>query len=297
MSTLLNISGKIDQHTVALFETVSRAMTDLDIPYVVVGATARDIVLHYGHGAALERATIDIDFAIEVPNWTVFDALKNRLCEQGFKTSNVQHRLISPMGTVVDIVPFGNIENGEASITWPPDGEVIMNVLGFQEACDTAEWVRVQERPKLDVPVATPAGLTLMKIIAWSDRARDLRRKDAMDIAYLLSTYEKIPEVMDALYESNNTQIMEAHDWDITLSAACLLGRHTSHISQKNTKAMINRLMNKELDNLDMERLAEEMCDDVETQFDRNRKLLSAFMDGFNKNQEIRLAETRKPRI
>lgn len=288
MSTLLNISGKIEPQTIALFETVSRAMADLDIPYVVVGATARDIVLHHGYGAAVERATIDVDFAIEVPDWTAFDSLKDRLCEQGFKTSNSRHRLISPKGTVVDIVPFGNIENEEGSITWSPGDEVIMNVLGFQEACDAAKWVRVQDEPKLDVPVVTPAGLVLLKIIAWSDRARDLRRKDALDIAYLLSTYEKIPEVVDALYESNNTGIMETYDWDITLSAACLLGRHASHIARKNTKATINRLSNKGFDSLNRERLAEEMCDDVDIQFDRNWKLLSAFTYGFNENQALR---------
>jgi len=39
------------------------------MPYVVVGATARDLVLHYGHGAAIRRATQDVDFAIEVPDW------------------------------------------------------------------------------------------------------------------------------------------------------------------------------------------------------------------------------------
>ncbi len=282
MSTLLNISGKIEPHTVALFETVSRAMTDLNISYVVVGATARDIVLHYGHGAAVERATTDVDFAIQVSGWAAFGALKNKLNEQGFKTTEAQHRLISPVGTVVDIVPFGNIEDGNASIAWLPEGEVTMSVLGFQEACETAEWVRVQDEPELDVPVATPASLVLLKIIAWTDRARNLRRKDAMDIAYLLSTYEKIPKVIDMLYESDNTQIMETYDWDVTLSTACLLGRHANHIAQKNTKTMINRFTNKGLDSLNMERLVEEMCDDVETQFDRNWKLLSAFMDGFN---------------
>ncbi len=51
-----------------------------------------------------------------------------------------------------------------------------MKVLGFQEACDNAEWVRIQENPELDVPVATPAGMSLLKIIAWTDRAGDLRR-------------------------------------------------------------------------------------------------------------------------
>ena len=57
-STLLNIAGKIDPQTVALFETVSSAIADLDMPYVVVGATARDLVLHYGHGARVQRATL-----------------------------------------------------------------------------------------------------------------------------------------------------------------------------------------------------------------------------------------------
>ncbi|GMR19522.1 MAG: hypothetical protein BMS9Abin36_0117 [Gammaproteobacteria bacterium] len=34
-STLLNIAGKINPQTVALFETVSRAIADMDMPYSV----------------------------------------------------------------------------------------------------------------------------------------------------------------------------------------------------------------------------------------------------------------------
>ncbi|MES9856486.1 MAG: hypothetical protein ABW166_07785 [Sedimenticola sp.] len=82
MSTLLNIAGKIDPDTIAIFETVSQAMAELEMLYVVVGATARDLVLHYGHGAKIERATHDVDFAIEVPSWAAFEALKDKLCEQ-----------------------------------------------------------------------------------------------------------------------------------------------------------------------------------------------------------------------
>ncbi|MBL1276129.1 MAG: nucleotidyl transferase AbiEii/AbiGii toxin family protein [Ectothiorhodospiraceae bacterium] len=144
-STLLNIAGKIDLETVAVFEIVCRAISALDIPYVVVGATARDLVLHHGHGAKIQRATHDIDFAIEIPNWAAFNALRDRLCAEGFKTTHAQHRLISPLNTEVDIVPFGQVEDKQASIAWPPKGEIVMNVLGFQEACDSAEWVRIQE--------------------------------------------------------------------------------------------------------------------------------------------------------
>lgn len=56
-STLLNIAGKIDPQTVAAIKAVSSAINELDIPYVVVGATARDLVLHYGHGARIKKDT------------------------------------------------------------------------------------------------------------------------------------------------------------------------------------------------------------------------------------------------
>ena len=156
-----------------------------------------------------------------------------------------------------------------------------MNVLGFQEACDAAEWVRVQDEPELDVPVATPAGMVLLKIIAWTDRGSDVRKKDAMDIAYLLTTYEAIPEVVDALYADNNTHIMERYGWDITQAAAHLLGQHARNIAQANTRGEIVRLANGGSGTLNLERLAEEMCEHIEVQYDRNQHLLSSFMAGF----------------
>jgi len=256
MNILLNIAGKIDPQTVSTIETVSRVIAALAIPYVIVGATARDLVLHYGHGADIQRATHDVDFAIEVPNWTAFEALRDRLCELGFKTTRAYHRLISPLDAVIDIVPFGEIEDKQATIAWPPTGETEMHVLGFQEACDNAEWVRIRDDPVLDVPVAGPAGMALLKIIAWIDRVRDSRRKDALDIAYLLSTYELVPAVRDALYEADNTEIMENYDWDIAQASAFLLGQHVKHIARTNTRQEMIRLANGERGQLNLDHLA-----------------------------------------
>lgn len=243
MSTLLNISGKIDPPTVAIFDAVGSVTGELGMPYVVVGASARDLVLHYGHGVPLQRATRDVDFAIEVPDWAAFHVLKNKLVDQGFRTGKSQHRLYSPNDVIVDLVPFGKVEDENASIAWPPKGETVMNVLGFQEACDHAEWVRVQDEPVLDIPVATPAGMVLLKLIAWTDRASDMRRKDAVDIAYLLSMYERIPKIQDALY-GERSDIMNRYDWDITQSSAYLLGEHSLGIAQEQTRLMIARLAN-----------------------------------------------------
>jgi len=285
MSTLLNLSGKIDPQTITVFETVDRVLDELGTPYVIVGATARDLVLHHGYGAKLQRATQDVDFAIEVPDWPAFDALRNKLVEQGFRTTGAQHRLISTTDVVVDIVPFGQIEDEVSSISWPPEGEVIMNVLGFREACDNAVWVRIQECPELDVPVATPAGMALLKIVAWIDRARELRRKDALDLAYLLSTYETIPWVVDTLY-GDDSRIMEMYDWDMTQASSHLLGQHAYSIAQDNTRLAIARFARGEFGERNMESLIDEMCTQrSEPQYERNGQLLSAFLAGFDINE------------
>ena len=47
----LDISGKIDPQTAAVYGAVGKAAQQLGMPYVVVGASARDLVMHYGYGA------------------------------------------------------------------------------------------------------------------------------------------------------------------------------------------------------------------------------------------------------
>lgn len=60
----MDISGKIDANQVKVYRDVSNAANALNLPFVVVGAAARDLVLHYGYGARVVRATADIDFGI-----------------------------------------------------------------------------------------------------------------------------------------------------------------------------------------------------------------------------------------
>jgi len=284
MSTLLDVSGRIDRGTVELFRTVDRLMQQLEHPYVVIGATARDIVLHYGYGADVERATQDVDFAIEVPNWAAFDALKQKLAEVGFALTREQHRLKSPSGTVVDIVPFGKLGGDKGSIAWPPKGDVVMSVLGFQEASENADRVLVDNEPELIVPVATPAGMALLKMIAWFNRVREKRVKDAQDLSYLLESYEKIPVVKDALYSEAWTTVMEAYGWDLTRAAARMLGHDAATIGRKKTCDEILAIMH---DEKKKERLIVEMCTvNTAHQYEHNNRLLSAFTDGFEAYQE-----------
>jgi predicted nucleotidyltransferase len=276
---LLNISAKIDSALANLCAIVASCAAQLQIPYLVVGASARDMVLHYGYGARVQRATADIDFALQVPSWDAFAALRKALIRNNFSETNTEHRLVGPNNWPIDIVPFGGVADDNANIQWPPSGDMVMNVLGFQEALDNANIVRVSDNPILDVPVASPEGMTILKLIAWTDRAADARKKDAKDIAYLLTTYESIPAVSDQLYRE--ATLMELYSWDITLASAHQLGIHIKQIILPQTYTVISELLNKQHPKLSWECLINEMSGNTGHQYVRNETILNAFTAGF----------------
>jgi len=98
----MDISGKLNPKTVGVYHSVSVAAGALGIPFVVVGAAARDLVLHYGYGASIVRATVDVDFGIQVPDASTYEELRRLLETRGFKTTRTAHRLRSADGMVVD---------------------------------------------------------------------------------------------------------------------------------------------------------------------------------------------------
>ena len=155
-----------------------------------------------------------------------------------------------------------------------------MSVLGFQEVCENAVQVCVQETPELVIPVATPEGMILLKLIAWTNRPSDMRRKDASDILYLLKNYEAIPAVKDAMYE--DAERMGYYDWDTTLAASNELGTAARRIARDATAQMINEFFTDQHKTLSLDLLITEMCgNNVANEYDRNSQLLQALVDGF----------------
>jgi len=80
---LLDLSGKIDPLLIEIFDAIAGVVVARDIHYFVVGATARDMILSYGHDIEIKRATVDIDLGVEVADWDEFHALKNGLAATG----------------------------------------------------------------------------------------------------------------------------------------------------------------------------------------------------------------------
>jgi predicted nucleotidyltransferase len=91
---------------------------------------------------------------------------------------------------LIDIVPFGALADEYRRISWPPEHEVFMSIVGFKEAYECSITVRLSSDPELNVKVPTLPGLALMKIISWHDKYPE-RRKDAEDLGkrFLSSCY------------------------------------------------------------------------------------------------------------
>ena len=120
--SLLDLSGKIDGFRVGLFETIATVAESLRVPFFVVGAMARDIILSLGYGIKIGRATEDIDLGVQVPDWSAYEQLKAHLVATGkFSIDKKQaQRLLYEESYPIDVIPFGAIAEPDDRLSWPP---------------------------------------------------------------------------------------------------------------------------------------------------------------------------------
>jgi len=243
---LLDLSGKIDELTIATYEAIVKETNSLQIPFFVVGAAARDMILEYGYGVGVQRATHDIDIGINVSDWDQFRILSERLIKfSDFSPAEEKHRLRFKNKIPVDIVPFGSIEDENNQISWPPEHEIILNVLGFNDAYKNTQIIRLRSDPVLDIKVATLSGLVVLKLISWVDRS--FKDKDAKDLDFIITSYLDAGN-RDRLYNENEDILVE-YDFEYELSGASLLGRDISKVVNQKTKAALLEILNRETDN------------------------------------------------
>ena len=277
-SILLNLSPKIDSLFLTIFESLDTAASAVGIPYFIVGATARDMILSMGYGIEISRATADIDLGINVSSWDEFNQLKEALTNTGrFSEHRARQRLMYDNYIPVDIVPFGAISNADGNIRWPPDQDEVMNIVGFEDAFKLAQPVRLREEPPLDINFASPLGLAVMKLIAWADR-NTAGNKDAIDLATVLRTYLDAGN-RERLYNDHPDLLTE--DFDYVLAGAELLGRDIASSVSSPTKRLIIEILRQETDVDSQSRLAEDMSRRPSTiTFEQNYAMLLSMKKG-----------------
>jgi predicted nucleotidyltransferase len=250
-----NLTGKIDGDTITIISSINEIAHEMEIPFFIVGATARDILLQHAHDIHSTRATIDIDIGVFVSDWAGFHNLKNALVESGqFKPGKLTQRLFFYKDNLpVDIVPFGKIARDGETIIWPPKHEIEMSIAGFQECYQYAVSVLIREKPDLIVKVVSLAGLAILKIVSWDDNI-ERRGKDSADLYIVIRNYIEAGNMERFFEEGGDILKEESSDYD--LSSARFLGREISKIASPATKTKLIDILRREASSLQGHKIA-----------------------------------------
>ena len=270
----------LEPWTAEVLSLLDAAFRELECPYVLVGATARDILLVHVYGLTPMRATRDVDLGVAVESWDRFTALRSGLLDRGLaEQPGILHRLLvrsahAQHPVPVDIIPFGGIAEPGRRVAWPPDATTVMNVAAFEEARATA--LHIQIKAGLLIPVVSLPGLAALKLIAWMDRQNS---KDASDFFQILRKYSQAG-LFDRLY-GNALPVLESVQFSHERAAAILLGRDVRRFSNDHTAAQLAALLS---DHARLERLVGQMPDGL---WDKEKMaeaddLLDLFVRGFN---------------
>lgn len=225
-----------------VFLHIDAVCGELGITAYLIGAKARDILMAE-KGIKPVRGTMDIDFAVMLPDMDVYEQMKGRLIDHGFRKVKEPYRMIyDKTDTVVDILPFGEIEEeGTVSFT---EREIDLSVLGMREVMGSAT-------PKLvgGVTVNVPPleGIVILKLIAYQEKPS--RTKDLDDFNVIVNHYF---DINDARFYADHLDVLdELDDKNFKVEAgARLIGRDVRKIIDKSDvlREIIIAIIQSELD-------------------------------------------------
>lgn len=234
----------LDARTRKLLLAAATAAEALQIKWMVTGAAGRVLLLESVYGLPHGRATEDVDLGVMVTDWDQYRALIEQICKDtAFQPDPMQRQRIKLRNDgLLDLVPFGDIESGDRTIRWPPENAFLMSVMGFREAY--VEAVEVDVGGAI-VPVVSPAGLMLLKLMAWTQRRYTQPKKDAADMAYLICHFGTILTEKN-LFEHHYAAV-EAAAFDPDVAACRVLGQMMAAMAAKDTRAFVANLLDGEL--------------------------------------------------
>jgi predicted nucleotidyltransferase len=142
---------------------------------------------------------------------------------------------------VVDLIPFGGVEEADRTITWPHEENIVMRVAGFSDGLDCAVLVRLDKN--LVIPVVSIPVLLVLKLFAWLDRKYE--KRDAADIHTLLKEYGEAGNE-DRLF-GDELNVLEAEGYDLELAGALLIGRDAAGVIAEDTRRRVRDILESDL--------------------------------------------------
>lgn len=83
MSTCVILLNPIEEPRERTLFRVAELAERRDVPVLLCGAFARDVVFWHMHGIDVRRETMDIDISVQIPNWDTFEGLGEDLKQNG----------------------------------------------------------------------------------------------------------------------------------------------------------------------------------------------------------------------
>ena len=231
---------------VELLKKLTDSFNRMGREFYVIGATARDIIIRQLIDTTSGRRTKDLDIAIAIPDWSVFDEIKEVLVAGGFKKSTDMRQRFYYGEYELDIVPYG-VAKDDDNIYWPPEEEIAMSVKGFDEVL--SESITVNIDGEFDLRIASLHGLFLLKFNAWLDRNIETS-KDAEDMSFIMSNY-----FMANLDRNVYTEVYDWENFDEYIVGGYWLARDLLLLLTKEQIVYYKDCIEKELEKDDESRL------------------------------------------
>lgn len=229
----------------------------MGICYSLIGATA--LLLHR---IDLPRTTQDLDVVVAI-HGSFTDTL-DELVARGFRRTKTAHRVVSPQGTQVDILPVSHKSAKTGVIAWP-DGTT-MTAVGLKEALDLAVHVLLPDCEIRVAPLPILAGLKLIASTSEQRRGKD----DLNDLLECLEQYELQGERRFSVYDLTDKELT------FDQAGAYLLGHELKTAVQPVTLRAVRAALSATLESpLPSRRLRTQ---------DRAEELLLSFQVGLNPN-------------
>ena len=281
-ATLLDFSQKSDLVPLAMVVQALQVVAQpLGIDYFLMGAAARDLMLQHAHNIAPFRKTEDVDFAVSVSDWPIFETLRTALLGSGYfseRANKTIHKLRhKATGLPLNIVPFGGIENLDRTISWPPDHYTVFDCFGAREAFEAS--IAVQLPNNVTLLVASIPALALLKITAWEDRKHSHPGRDAGDLLLYARHYMDCDNLDRAAQD--HSDLFTKDDYDHEATGARLLGRDIAKLLDKRSIEPVLSVLLPQADTEGPLLLAQQSGHDLE----HARRLIEALCDGLADNR------------
>jgi predicted nucleotidyltransferase len=263
-----------------MLSALERGFAKFGIDFYLVDAVARDVWMSGINKIEPRRTTGDIDFAVLINNIGTYESLKEYLIEtEGFHpTKENAFALLWENRSVVDLMPFGTIEDEDSKVTIEGTGYTTIHVPGFSEVYE-------EGLPEMELGNAhkfkfcTLPGIVLLKMIAWNDRP-EKRRDDIKDISDILNHFFNMYD--NEIWDNHNDLFEEANA-DLKHIAAKVMGREMSKIARRNKKLFgrVEEILKTNTDDMPNSKMAAIMIEYFENTVQENVMLLQQLKQGF----------------